>query len=110
MSNLLFNVTFQVYGWYEELGKEWELRVIKQRYHLGTIYDGRSVQVMKGYTGTSFFGVVDGDPVVGSLDKILDEVDFRKIIPIAGTRRDAIRIINGIIDGEEYIACKIQKV
>lgn len=110
MSKLLFVVTYNVWDWYERLEKEWELRAIGKRYNSESIYDGREVQVNRAYTKTNFLGHIDGDPVAGNLDRILDEIDFRKIIPIAGTRDDAVRIIKGITDSEEYIACRIQKV
>ncbi|MFC1686771.1 hypothetical protein ACFL0E_00230 [Nanoarchaeota archaeon] len=103
-------VTTEVYRWYRELGKEWELRVYGKRFNENQFSQGREVTVARGYnTPDRFTGIVSQEPVQGSLDDILSKVSFKKIIPIAKTKKGAKEIISSLIEGEKYIAFKIEK-
>jgi hypothetical protein len=116
---LFLAVTSKVYSWYDQ-GKEWELRQYGLRddgkrtpWNESTIQNGRAICVSKGYNGrkrgNSWMGTISEEPIIGTLDQILNKIDYQKIVPVADSREDCVRIVRNITDCSQYIAFRIKK-
>jgi hypothetical protein len=117
---LFLAVTSKVYQWYDQ-GKEWELRQYglrdngkKSPWNERTVQKDRQVHVVKGYSGhkngNSWLGTIAEEPIIGTLDHILNKVDYQKIVPVADSKENCVQIIRGITDCQQYIAFRIEKL
>ncbi len=107
--DLFLPVTSEVYEWYENGGKQWEIRTYG-RFNERTVFKGRVVWVSKGYSGDRFLALVCKKPVVGSLDYILDNVPYEEIIPTAKSREDAVNKIKSMIKGDNFVAFNVREL
>lgn len=106
---LFLPLTSEVYGWYS-LGKEWEVRPCKKRYNERSVFKGRLVNVSRGYTFDRWLGVIDLDPLTGSLEHMLSNVSYEKIVPVADSEIEAKAKILSLTDFGRYIAFHIKKL
>lgn len=63
IDRLFVPVTSEVFGWWASGRKTWELRRAAPRWSPTHVYDGRSVEIRRGYSGDSLWGRIVGDPV-----------------------------------------------
>lgn len=109
---LLVSLNDGPYFWFTDCGREFELRVYNSRWSKGQIYTGRKVKILNRYNNKKNFIGTIGKVVIGSLENILKEIDFKKIVPIANYKEEAIKIINEIFSVEKkkkYIAFEVIK-
>jgi len=70
---------------------------------------GERFELRRGYsTGDKINGRV-GAIIIGSISHVFEEVHFKKIIPVAGSEKDAAEKADEILKGkkEKYIAFEI---
>ncbi len=108
MKPLFLPVTSEIYSLYE-VGKEWEVRPCKKRYNERSVWNGRPVHVSRGYTPDRWLGIIDLDPVVGTLEEILTKVPYCKIIPVAKSGLEVKEKILSLTDFCRYIAFHIRR-
>jgi hypothetical protein len=95
-----------IYEWFFQ-GKDYELRAPHGRFSPDQVVEGRPCIVHKGNSGTSSQGTV-GNVIIGGLDEILGQVDFRRIAPLIQNEqsfRSAVQQLMGY--QREYIAFEI---
>lgn len=112
-SVLIFSLNDAPYFWFTNCGKEFEIKEYNNRWNNKKIHTGRKIKGVHRHCGNKFFTGEIGEVVTGTLDEIFNKVDFKKIIPIANFREDAIKIINDFIPvkrGKKYIAFEIIKL
>lgn len=84
--------------------KRFEVRMHGTRYNEETVYEGRPVELRKGYSGPSLHGKV-GRVVTGSIEDILTELGLEQVHPRFATAEAAIADIRRMMPGaEKYIA------
>lgn len=79
----------EVYDWYLSGCKKWELRRIGRQYTRKNVYAGRIIELRRGYNGESLFGKVGEVYEASSLEEILNDIDYKEIIPSARDEEDA---------------------
>lgn len=88
-------------------GKTFELRSYGRQYTEKHVYTGRRVEVRKGYSGESLWGVI-GKVEIGGLEEILTKINYKKITPQAKTAEEAKNSINKVLGfKEKYIAFEV---
>ena len=108
MDRLFVPLNTTAFDWFKHYDKTYELRFYGRQYTEKHVFRGRRVELRKGYVGESIWGEI-GDVIVGTLEDILDNVSYHKIIPIANNRDDAIKKINEILGiKEKYIAFEVK--
>jgi hypothetical protein len=101
-----------VFYWFRDDGKCYELRGYGPRWNEKHICKGRRVELCKGYSKTrdKIHGEI-GRIVIGSPSKIFSMINFRKIIPVAETKRAALKMAREIIESkrkyDKYIAFQV---
>jgi hypothetical protein len=108
MKPLFLPVTSEVYEWYHH-GKSWEIRPYRKLYTEKSVFNGRKVTVSRGYTKDRFKGVIDREPIVGTLEDILVQVPYDSLIPVAESNEEARAVILDLTNVEKYIAFHIKK-
>lgn len=104
---LFIPVKSEVYNWYS-CGKEWEVRPCKRRYNERSVFKNRFVNVSRGYSHDRFLGIVDLEPIVGTLEYILNQVPYNKIIPPAKLENEVKEKILSLTSFSKYIAFHIK--
>jgi hypothetical protein len=64
-------------------GKDVEIRN-SRNWNERTVIDGRLIKVSKGYSGPSWMGAIGNEIFRGTLDQILEEFTYERIVPITG--------------------------
>ncbi len=96
------------FEWFESGEKRFELRRYGRRWTDKHVYPGREVELRKGYSGKSIWGSI-GKVIVGDLDKIFFEVDFKLINPTVPTVEDIIkRTLDLLGPSDKYIAFEVK--
>jgi hypothetical protein len=104
---LFVPLTKEAYKDFLERGKEYEVRVHKSQYGPKYVYSGRAVELRKGYSGESVWGIV-GEVVAGSLEEIFSEVELARIEPMANSIDEAIGMNRQLLgSAEEYVAFQV---
>jgi hypothetical protein len=106
MKRLFIPLTSEAFYWFRDHRKTFELRAYGRTWTEKNIYEGREVELRRGYsTGDKINGKV-GAIIIGSLSHVFEEVNFKKIVPVAGSERDAVEMADEILKGrkEKYIA------
>lgn len=88
--------------------KEWELRGINRQFNEDTVFEGRKVELRRGYsTNDSIWGEITDVETFQSVEKITEEIDHEKISP--GKSLDEFRNEAKVLLSkyEEFIAFKI---
>ncbi len=108
VDRLYVPLTAEAYGWYKSGGKRYELRKHGRQFREKYVYTGRLVQLRRGHSGESTWGAV-GEVIVGTIEEIFSTIDYRKIIPIANSREEAIRKSKefGLDNNTECIAFEV---
>jgi len=92
---------------FKENGKKYEMRACRGRYSPKFVYTGREAELRKGYSGEGIFGKI-GRVVIGALDSIFNEVEFKLVIPRANSRQEAAMVVEQFLGQEQrYIAFEI---
>ncbi|MBN2141881.1 hypothetical protein JW711_00990 [Candidatus Woesearchaeota archaeon] len=88
-------------------GKVYELRTYG-RFREKYVYHGRRVELRKGFSGESVWGAI-GDVRIGSLESILQKVDYRDIEPRTKSRAEFFRETRKIYpDQKKFIAFEVK--
>ena len=92
---------------FKERGKQYEVRSCERGFSEKFVYSGRKVELRKGYSGESLWGVI-GEVVTGSLEDIFDKVDYRLIEPGFDSIEDSISDIEVMLgEKPKYIAFEV---
>ena len=88
-------------------GKQYEVRSCERGFSEKFVYSGRRVEIRKGYSGESLWGVV-GKVYTGSLEEIFSKVDYRLVEPMSGSLEDAVyENITILGKKQKYIAFEV---
>lgn len=89
-------------------GKQYEVRACGSRqYTERNVYPGKKVEFRKGYSGESLHGSIS-DVIVGTLDDIFSQVDYRLVEPRSESREDAAKeVMSYFKQPEKYIAFRV---
>jgi|GEM_PF-5889780 len=109
VSSRLFVPLSSLPFWQFEQGyKEYELRHHGRQYTEKNVYAGRPVELRKGYSGKSLWGVI-GEVRVGELEALLSAVDYRKVEPTTGGVKYAAMVNREQMgDAERWILFRIK--
>ncbi len=89
-------------------GKTYELRRLERQWTEKNVRTGRHATVSCGYSGARLEGTI-GLVIIGSLNEIFREVDFKKIEPRAKTVREAINEnLKTLGRAKRYIAFEVK--
>lgn len=101
------------YNWFLSGSKEWELRKAARNFTSKQVYRGRVVELRRGYnTSDKIYGVIDQVIECKTLQEVFDKIDFKKIIPVARDKFEAINISYEILnptDDNSFIVFKVRK-
>lgn len=88
-------------------GKSWEVRALARQYTPKNLIEGREIELRKGYSGESLWGVI-GEHRTGSLEDIFAEIPLEEIEPQAASVVGAIAENRALL-GEQgaYIAFEV---
>ncbi|MEA3378648.1 MAG: hypothetical protein U9Q69_03320 [Nanoarchaeota archaeon] len=108
MANRLFvPLCTQPFIDFRDNGKTYELRACKGNFSEKFVYAGRNVELRKGYSGKSIWGKI-GNVVIGTLDEVLERINYSLIIPKASSRQEAIAEIESYLGKKpKYIAFEV---
>ena len=103
-------VTKEIFQWYF-LGKEYELRASRKRFTSKTLKKGMIIKIGEGYSGKKFRAKLVDMVFASSIEKIFDAIPYRKINPVVGNRREAIKIAKQTCGkGKMHVAMKLKKI
>lgn len=89
-------------------GKTYELRSYGRNFTEKFVYEGRDVELRKGYSGEILWGKI-GKVQIGTLEEILSKVYFKKITPEADSEEKAKKQMLDILgEKEKYIAFEVR--
>lgn len=98
MDRLFVPLNNEAFYWFKNNNKSFELRGYVNGWREKYVYNGRKVELRRGYnTRDKIFGKV-GKVVIGSINDIFDKVNYRKIIPIAKSKEEAIKKAKEILN------------
>lgn len=109
MDELFVPLNSEAFYWFKDKGKSYELRAYGKKWTEKNIFEGRAVELRRGYsTGDKIKGRV-GAIVIGSIHHIFDEIPYKNIIPVVESQEEAIQRVDNIFNGrrEKYIAFEI---
>ncbi|MDD5192957.1 MAG: hypothetical protein PHF67_00045 [Candidatus Nanoarchaeia archaeon] len=87
--------------------KRYEIRSYGKGFNEKYVYTDRDVELRNAWNRGSLFGTI-GEVVIGSLDNILDKVDYRLILSESNSREDAKRTITEILGTcDKYVAFEV---
>ena len=99
------------FEWFASGGKSYELRRMRGQFTRKFIVTGKDVELRRGYSGQSLWGVIGQVLESESLSKLLADVGFEKIIPSAKSRAEAISIAESIVGRSgPFIAFEVRGV
>src|SRR5262249_46993455 len=85
------------------------LRRYGRSYTRESLAPGRAVELRRGYSGESLWGVIGDVFVASTLEEVLDHIDFREIVPPAKTRDEARRMVERIFHTNgDYVAFRLK--
>ena len=92
---------------FQHNGKTYELRGYGRQYTEKHVYAGRKVELRKGYSGQSLWGMI-GNVESGGLEQVLRKVGFKKIVPNAKSKAEAVKEICEILGRKDkYLAFEV---
>jgi len=94
------------YRWFASGRKHWELRRLGRQYTPRHLIPGRRVELRRGYCDkhTALWGTLTETCEAPNIAHFFDAVDFRKVVPEASNRQEAVRIAAAILgDGESPV-------
>jgi len=107
MTRLFVPLSSQPFEQFERGYKEYEVRKYGRQFTEKHVFSGRRVELRKGYSGPSFWGVV-GDVHIGALEDIIAAVDYRKVEPTTGGVKYAALVNRECLgDAEKYILFRV---
>ena len=107
MDRLFVPLNSEPFEDFNNSSKTYEVRGYGRQYTKKYVYLGRDVELRKGYNGSSLWGKI-GDVEVGTIDDILHKIRWKKIIPKARSKEEAIKQINKILGvKDKYIAFEV---
>jgi|SRR3989338_6354171 len=89
--------------------KTFEIRKCRGNFSENKVYEGRRVQLRRGYTQTTISGRI-GRVVTGNLEEIFEQVNHKLIVPISLSPEHSKAIISTYLkieNGEKYIAFEV---
>lgn len=107
MDRLFVPLNTEPFEDFKHNGKTFELRSYGRQYTEKYVYTGRKVEVRKGYSGESLWGTI-GKVETGTLEEILNKVNYKKITPKAKTSNEAKESIKEVLGCKnKYIAFEV---
>jgi hypothetical protein len=91
------------FRWFASGRKDWELRRLGRQYTPKHLVPGRRVELRKGYSdkAATVWGTLAEIIEAQGIAQFFDEVDFRKVIPDASDRDEALRTAAQILGSEK---------
>ena len=88
-------------------GKQYEVRAYGRQFTEKNVYFGRDVELRKGYSGESIFGSIK-EVLMGSLEEIFAQVDFKLIEPRLSSVEEAILENKNMLgEKDKYISFQV---
>ncbi len=88
--------------WFMSGKKKWELRKNERQYTNKHVYKGRSVEFRMGYSSDEkYMANIKEVLECNSLEEVFDKVNFKRIIPTAKNKNDAILTAKKILNPSE---------
>lgn len=99
----------EAFDWFKSGEKEWELRGYGGQWTEKHLRPGRRVELRKGYSSPDrIWGKLTEVVAADSIQEMYDKVPFKKVVPVAKTKAEAIQIANHIMGKKErYIAFRV---
>lgn len=96
--------------WFKDKGKQFELRAYKGQWTEKNVFKGKPVELRRGYnTADKIKGVV-GKVVIGNLNHILSIINYKKIIPVVNSKKEATAIIGKLLkNSRKFTAFEIKR-
>mgnify|MGYP001615339767 FL=1 len=110
MNRLFVPLNNEAFYWFKNNGKKYELRAYGPRWNEEHVFEGRKVELRRGYsTPDSIKGKI-GKIAIGTLAKVFSEIDYKKIIPPAESAKEAVLIIKRMMGNKKkFIAFEIAR-
>lgn len=88
---LFLPLAAEPYSWFNDGQKTWELRTYNKRWNKKHVYEGRRVELRRGYRDkkTSIWGTIREVMAAPSISVFFDRVHFKEVIPRAISAIDA---------------------
>lgn len=95
----------EAYEWFLNHNKQWEIRKLNSgQYNTKNLVEGRRVELRLGYRpGNSIWGVIDAVKMYNNADDLVNDINFKLLIPTANNKNEAIERINDFIGEESQI-------
>jgi ASC-1-like (ASCH) protein len=107
MDRLFVPLNTEPFEDFKHNGKTFELRSYGRQYTEKHVYTGRKVEVRKGYSGESLWGII-GKVETGTLEEILNKISYKEITPKAKTVEESKKMINEVLGcKDKYIAFEV---
>jgi len=107
MRRLFVPLTTAAYEDFCDQGKRWEVRALGRQYTPSQLVSGRAVELRKGYSGESLWGVI-GQVRVGALEDVLASLPLKEVEPRAASLEEAIAENRAMLGRKErYIAFEV---
>lgn len=108
IDSIFVNLTTEPFMDFAMRGKGYEIRGYGRGFTKHYVYTGRRVELRWAWSRGSLWGTI-GEVVVGTLDEILDKIDYKQIEPRAVSREEAVSEINKTLKNkpEKYIAFQV---
>jgi ASC-1-like (ASCH) protein len=91
----------QPFAWFRSGKKKWELRRLGRQYTPKHVRVGRRVELRRGYKGPDvLWGEILEVILANGLEDFLSKVCFKKVVPVAESREDAVEIATKILNVE----------
>ncbi len=87
---LFVPLTTQAFEDFSLRGKKVEVRKVMPNFSPKTVYEGRPVELRKGYSGESMWGVI-GTVVIGTLSDVIRAFPLKEVEPRFSTYEEAIQ-------------------
>lgn len=89
MNRFFLPLCTEPYEDFKYRGKSWEVRALARQYTPKNLVEGREIELRKGYSGESLWGIIGGHRT-GSLEDIFAGIPLPDIEPQAASVDDAI--------------------
>ena len=111
-NRLFVPLTKEAFEWFKSHDKQWEIRKLNiGQYNRKNIFEGRRVELRLGYKpGNSIWGEISEVKEFNEANELINNIDFKFLIPTAKNKDEAIERINDFIGKEsKIITFKINK-
>jgi hypothetical protein len=89
-NRLFVPLTSEAFEDFVKRGKQVEIRKVIPNFTAKTVYEGRSVELRKGYSGTSIWGII-GQVVIGDLSTVIYSFPLATVEPRSESYEKAIQ-------------------